>query len=419
MKKVIITLIILQFPFVIANAQWILQQSGVTSALRDIEFINSNTGWICGSEGIILKTTNGGLNWIQQINEASGKSLTGIHPVNENLIYCVGYFETILKTTNGGINWTTIQNGPIGLGRSYLSVFFLNEMTGWIGSTNSVFAKVMKTTNGGINWEDYIHEVGWLYDIYFKDSLNGIGVSSSSCYGLTSNGGVNWTLYQVGNGDYYDISIMSYNKNIGFIVSGIGYSVRKTTNFGVTFDSVGNIPFVVPPYEIYCSKFINENVGWAGGSYGVLYKTGDGGKTWHQQNSLNQAFVRRIYALNDTVVWAVGGGGKIIHTTNGGDTITSIYKVSNTIPIEIKLFQNYPNPFNPISKIKYEISKLMDVKLIVFDILGKEVVTLVNEKHQPGKYEATFDGNNLPSGIYFYRLENENNFITKKMILIK
>ncbi len=415
MKKVIIMLITIHILLNIVYGQWTFQQSGVSSTLRDVEFINPNTGWICGSEGTILKTTNGGLNWIQQNNEAVGKALFSIYPVNANIVYCVGYFETILKTTNGGDNWITIQNGPIGQGNTYLSVFFINEYTGWIGGWASP-DKVMKTTNGGISWHDYN---GWgrFNDLFFKDSLNGIGVNDASYYAITSNGGINWLQYSVGEGNYDDISIMTYNKNIGFIVSAIGYSVRKTTNFGMTFDSVGYIPNV--PHELYCSKFINENIGWAGGSYGQLYKTENGGKTWRIQNSLSQAFVRRIFALNDTVVWAVGGGGKIIHTTNGGDTITAIKQISSNFPGKIELFQNYPNPFNPETKIKYQTSKLMNIKLIVFDILGKEVKTLINKKHNPGTYEVIFDGNNLPSGIYFYRLENEKNFITKKMILLK
>jgi photosystem II stability/assembly factor-like uncharacterized protein len=137
MKKVIITLITLHFSLIIANAQWTFQNSGTTFPLYDIKFINENTGWSCGDNGTILKTTNGGNNWILQSTEAVGKYLFSIYPVNDSVVFCVGYFETILKTTNGSVNWLTIQNGPIGQGHSYFSVFFLNEKTGWIGSTAS------------------------------------------------------------------------------------------------------------------------------------------------------------------------------------------------------------------------------------------------------------------------------------------
>lgn len=421
MKKLIFVLLIFHISFIVANAQWYYQNSGTSFSLYDIKFTNSNTGWTCGDNGTILKTTNGGKNWILQSTEAIDKYLISIYPINENLVFCVGYFETILRTTNGGTNWITIQNGPIGQGNSYMSVFFLNESTGWIGAWSSPM-KVMKTTNGGLNWIDYF---GWgkFNDLCFKDSINGLGVNDASYYAISSNSGINWISYSVGEGNYNDISLMTYNKNIGFIVSAIGYSVRKTTNFGLTFDSVGNIPNV--PHELYCSKFITENIGWAGGSYGQLYKTDNGGKNWRVQSSLDSSFIRRIYALNDTVVWACGGGGKIIHTTNGGDSVTAIRQISSSVPDKIELFQNYPNPFNPTTNIKYQIVNSIFVTLKVFDLLGREITTLVNEFQKTGTYEVKFDarlcgqGSNLPSGIYFYKLESGNLNIVKKMILIK
>lgn len=91
----------------------------------------------------------------------------------------------------------------------------------------------------------------------------------------------------------------------------------------------------------------------------------------------------------------------------------------NQMPEKFALYQNYPNPFNPVTTIKYDIIKSQDVKLAVYDILGREVATLVNTQQQPGSYEVKFDATNVSSGIYFYQL-NAGDFIgTKKMILIK
>ena len=91
----------------------------------------------------------------------------------------------------------------------------------------------------------------------------------------------------------------------------------------------------------------------------------------------------------------------------------------NIIPKIFQLYQNYPNPFNANSKIKFSIIENGIVTLKVYDILSKEIAVLVNEKLKPGTYEVTFDGSNLSSGIYFYKLESEKNIIVKKMILIK
>ncbi|MCX6149795.1 MAG: T9SS type A sorting domain-containing protein [Ignavibacteriales bacterium] len=92
---------------------------------------------------------------------------------------------------------------------------------------------------------------------------------------------------------------------------------------------------------------------------------------------------------------------------------------SKIIPEEYKLYQNFPNPFNPTTTIKYSIPERSGVELKIFDVLGKEVTTLVNEEKTAGNYEVKFDGSKLASGIYIYRLKAGNYFNTKKLVLIK
>jgi len=89
------------------------------------------------------------------------------------------------------------------------------------------------------------------------------------------------------------------------------------------------------------------------------------------------------------------------------------------LPVSFKLFQNYPNPFNPQTSIKYEVSSIQYVNITVYDILGREIVILVNEEKFPGSYEVKFNAPHLPSGTYFYRLSVGNYTETKKMLLIK
>jgi hypothetical protein len=120
--------------------------------------------------------------------------------------------------------------------------------------------------------------------------------------------------------------------------------------------------------------------------------------------------------------------GQDAYVYNFGVDITPVTGIEPTnnsrIPNEFKLFQNYPNPFNPSTKIKFELPLSKGglkgvVSLKVYDILGKEIQTLVNEQLQPGTYEVEFDGSNLPSGIYFYKLSTGNFTETNKMLLIK
>ncbi len=91
----------------------------------------------------------------------------------------------------------------------------------------------------------------------------------------------------------------------------------------------------------------------------------------------------------------------------------------NPIPKTSALLQNYPNPFNPSSEIGYQISEFRHVTLVVYDLLGREVAVLVNEPKSPGSYEVKFDGSNLPSGVYFYRLQTGNFMQTKRLLLLK
>jgi hypothetical protein len=118
------------------------------------------------------------------------------------------------------------------------------------------------------------------------------------------------------------------------------------------------------------------------------------------------------------------GSNGLIKTNDGGGTLVNMQNLETEIPQIFTLYQNYPNPFNPRTIINYELSKTSYIKLKVFDIEGKELVELVNEKQNQGKYKVSFDGSGLPSGVYFYRLEisnRENRIIseTKKMILLR
>ena len=104
--------------------------------------------------------------------------------------------------------------------------------------------------------------------------------------------------------------------------------------------------------------------------------------------------------------------------------IVSVKQISNLVPDEFKLEQNYPNPFNPTTIIRFQVKDSRFVTLKVYDILGKEITTLVNEKLQPGTYEVPFSINQFsgyqqPSGVYFYKLIANGFIETKKMLMIK
>ncbi|MBT8391571.1 MAG: T9SS type A sorting domain-containing protein, partial [Ignavibacteriaceae bacterium] len=111
--------------------------------------------------------------------------------------------------------------------------------------------------------------------------------------------------------------------------------------------------------------------------------------------------LRGVHFTSTTTGYVVGNGKTLIKFGE----ITSVEK-EEELPTEFSLSQNYPNPFNPTTNIKYQIPESGFTSLKVYDALGNEVATLVNEELLAGKYEIEFDGNELTSGIYFYQLES-------------
>jgi hypothetical protein len=167
-----------------------------------------------------------------------------------------------------------------------------------------------------------------------------------------------------------------------------------------------------------------------------LARSTDGGETF-QNVRINTTTIQlyqycflgdytNISAVNGKVmpIWTSSYNSFSIYTTIIDSLYIGINKISDIVPSSYSLQQNYPNPFNPVTKIKFDLktevrSQKSEVKLIIYDITGREIITLVNEQLNPGTYEVTFDGSNLPSGVYFYRLTSGNFVDTKKLILLK
>jgi len=123
-----------------------------------------------------------------------------------------------------------------------------------------------------------------------------------------------------------------------------------------------------------------------------------------------------IFIISDR--WSTNGLIKQAQLVTNSATV-GINQIGNQVPESFSLSQNYPNPFNPTTKIRYAIKDNSFVSIKIFDVLGREITTLVNQKQVPGVYEVNFDADNFSSGVYFYKLETGNFSDVKKMILQK
>ena len=420
MHKLSITLIIIFLFNCGFNAQWVQQTSGSNAFFYSISCIDSNNCWACGDDlGVakIYHTTNGGTNWSQQLSSSSYDALYGICFVDNNTGWAVGhappFVGLILKTTNGGANWVQQVNGS----QQYLrGVSFINQNTGCVvGSPGDI----LWTTNGGTNWSLQTATARPFYSVCLIDSNTGTTAGGNATYSAlvyrTTNGGVNWA--QQTNGGSGFLNSVSFSDNNNGMVVGQNVIIIHTTNGGSNWltQQSGITDW------LYCVKLINANTGFAvGGSSSStdILKTTNGGVNWFSQSNPGSYYLYGVAFVNTSIGFAVGGGGLILKTTNGGG-ITMISPVSNEIPGSFRLEQNYPNPFNPTTKIKFEIPRESPTKLIIYDILGHEVTTLLNEKLNAGTYEASWDATGFSSGVYFYKLEAGDFAETKKMLMIK
>ena len=140
-------------------------------------------------------------------------------------------------------------------------------------------------------------------------------------------------------------------------------------------------------------------------------------QNWHDENSgLADNDVWQMAFDENGHLWALNGGGVVIFSGTSGDPTTVDVDV---IPTELSLEQNYPNPFNPSTTIEFSLPASSQVSLMVYDLLGREVATLVNGRLDAGLHSMQFDGSQLTSGIYMYRLQAGDQVQTRKLMLIK
>jgi len=164
--------------------------------------------------------------------------------------------------------------------------------------------------------------------------------------------------------------------------------------------------------------FEDVNYGIVCGSDGNISRTTNGGLNWVLQPRVASEDLQALFFVNANTGYSAGRFAQIIKTNNGG--LSFLNSNVSIIDKDYKLHQNYPNPFNPVTKISFDIPSKSIVKIIVYDCLGKELKTIINNEFGTGNYKVEFNGLDYPSGVYFYSLiADEVLMDTKKFLLIK
>ncbi len=425
MKAKLLFIIIFTFSteFLFSQSGWISHTiGGPNITLKSVFFLNDDTGWIVGymyilDSSIVIKTTNGGLNWYSVQVPFDSVHLESIYFIDENEGWMCGDRGSIIKTTNSGVNWSIISLNN----SSFYSINFPDRFRGFAVDGN--FNVVERTTNGGNNWDSIIvPNVSRLWDVKFINTMTGwvIGTVYQPPYGTgfgiirkSTNSGINWIAQSVSSKGL--TSVFALDSNYLWATGADGYLVR-TTNSGNNW-----ISDKIYSSNLYSVYFVNRYLGWSAGWDGKIFKTTNSGLNWIVQSTGITTVLFSIFFSDSLHGWCVGGS-YILRTTNGGEPI-GIKPISSEVPASFSLSQNYPNPFNPVTKIKFDIPPSKGARgmtsLIVYDALGREIAILVNEQLYPGTYEVEWDASNYPSGVYFYKLTAGDYTETKKMVLIK
>lgn len=414
-------LLVLQ-SFLFAQTGWVQQPSGINKTLNTGFFINDNTGYAAGNSGVILKTINGGSNWIVVYNQPIYDILavtfldanTGWAFMNGN----INDSSFVIKTTNSGSLWakTFIDTGSFQ--NNLAGLQFTGVNTGYLANSHGL----SRTVNGGSSWSTLNSGVILPTCLSFINASTGWVAGYQSSMFKTTDSGQNWLQQFSSQPSTNSRAILFLNDLTGFYAT--DYAVYRSSNGGSDWDESFNVSNIYPR----SFSFINANTGWvlaltADTSFrNVILRTDNSGATWgiHELILPSKRF-NKLYFTSPNTGWLLGDSGYIYKTTNGGFPI-GIQPISTEIPLDFSLSQNYPNPFNPSTIIRFDISGTSRAKtsLIVYDLLGREVIVLVNEQLAPGEYSVSFNAANYPSGIYYYRLSTGGDFSeTRKMVLIK
>jgi photosystem II stability/assembly factor-like uncharacterized protein len=440
MKTLMLLFLIALFSIPIQNlysVYYIEQNSGVTSSLNAVCVVDNfnyiiSRVWVCGNFGVVLKTSNSGTNWVNAgpvwarnlyLIESKGIDTVLVAGDSLNMDY------RVFRTTNGGASWIPVFTTL----HSIYGIKMKNSSQGFMASepVNGRWS-LWKTTNGGASWDSsglYLPRAGTETGItnsieVLRDNI-WIGTNNSRIY-YSPNFGSTWQVISFPESSVN--SIWHFGGDSTYSIAG-GTNIYRSTNGGLnwilnTCPGTGNISgFSVG--TIYVSNTIFQGPVHAARIGGSALYFSSSGNSFITTYSASSGLYRSIAytnsqnpAVGPQFSWAVrsNGGITLINTGIGG-----ISRISNEIPEAYILEQNYPNPFNPSTKIRFSIPFAWGVlvKIIVFDILGREVKTLVNEKLSPGIYEDDFDASLLPSGTYFYCLTSDDYTETKKMVLIK
>jgi len=391
--KLLTTIIFLLFNGVVfaQNFTWTQQNSGVTTRLRDVYFTDIQTGWVVGDEGVILSTTNGGINWNAQISGTSER-LSAVFFINATTGWICGGFlnKTILKTTDGGSNWVDITPDNI-VNSQLVDIAFANENTGWVINTDLIYI----TNDGGTTWteENYQEDYSLLSHkalAVTSDSTAYVAgkrkrPTSSSAYADVFNkrpfeAPVSFGASVASEFNSFDLDNL---KSIAFASATAGYAggelgiiykleaIPGENNLSgpwnkildlepANFQTINSISFPTEDDGMF-----STSVEVSGNSIALIYNTSNAGADWATPDSIPDLSIPILFAPDPFYTWVVGLGGKIY---KGVSTLVGINDLELTMGFSV-----YPNPTTGIFKVEIVSENNETINYLLIDASGREI----------------------------------------------
>jgi hypothetical protein len=368
-------------------------------------FVHDGTIFASGTQGTssgtisLWRSTDNGGTWVAQSNgltSADQGPTTQVLYGTGSTLYAGTEHSGIMLSTDNGSNWQRARHGIATY--SLAGLTFYVGIKGLVAIGNDLFAGL----DGNVSAVGFGVVHSTLGDTTWTSVSSGLPTNSV----IQSLVVVGTTLYA---------SAVSYSTFVN--------SVFKSTDLGASWTKVSfGLPYPGSAQSLYA---VGNNIfAFTGVS---LYELLDGDTTWTAVNStgLPSSYSIEKYAVVGTTMFITGLDLSVgLKTTTHAwkralSEITEVREVSSTVPQSFSLKQNYPNPFNPSTKIWFEVRNAGLVSLKVYDVLGREVETLVNENLHAGSYETTLDASRLASGVYLYKIQVGTFVETKKMILAK
>lgn len=409
--------------------------------------------------------------WVNQIPESNYPGIVSVYAIDASNIWVAGEEGIILHSTDGGLTWIELN---CGISVTLTTVEFIDENRGWVaGSAVDDKTTIAHTKDAGENWEfripagfaDYVQ----IMDIDFIKKNDDSGIRGFAAGGLghisiTDDLGENWEIVSgnCGEGNFWSCCIIDENTGwfVGMPSATNYYTILKTSDAGLSFENQVNPTEPEQPLREVC--FIDNMRGLAVGLVGTILYTDNGGETWEarpndgyrwesvyllpsgkawavgdrgkiaysedfgytweMQQSNVDCELWEVFFINDNEGWIVGGGigkpGVILHTTNSGKVVN--IEEMDASGERFILMQNHPNPFKNSTRISYMIEYPGFTAVKIFDLLGNEVISYVNDFQEEGKYDIEINGDDFKEGFYFYQLVIDDIPLkTRRMLILR